>query len=193
MIRRTSQDSAPEASAPKPGGKGRPTPSRKEAQAAAKERARASIDKKAAAKASRAKRAAEAAKYREGAARGDDRYLPARDQGPVKAFIRDFIDSRIAFLEFVLPLLLIIMAMTWSGNQTLISFANGLWLATILLAVIDTFLFIRRLKKALRARFPDQDLRGTTSYAMLRVLQVRFLRMPKPRVGLGGKPKVTKK
>jgi hypothetical protein len=120
---------------------------------------------------------------------GDERYLPARDQGPVKRFIRDWVDSRLSFAEFLLPLLLVIMALSYAGSGSTRSFANGLWTATILLTVVDTLWLTFRLKRALRAKFPGEDTRGTTFYAVLRVVQMRWMRMPKPQVGLGGKPK----
>ena len=46
-----------------------------------------------------------------------------------------------------------------------------------------------RLKRALRREFPDENLKGTTFYTLLRVLQLRWLRMPKPRVKIGGAPR----
>lgn len=193
MFGRTKKDmtTTPAATTVKEGGKGRPTPSRKEAEAAARERARAGVDKKAAQKLQRQRRVGDQRKMREAMKGGDERYLPARDQGPVKKFIRDWIDSRLSFAEFLLPLLLVIMVLSYGGGNDagLRSFANGLWTATILLTVVDTGWLIFRLKRALRGRFSDEDLRGTTFYAVLRAVQMRWMRMPKPRVGLGGKPK----
>jgi hypothetical protein len=46
-----------------------------------------------------------------------------------------------------------------------------------------------RIKRALREKFPDESLKGTTFYTILRALQLRWLRMPKPRVKLGGAPR----
>lgn len=172
-------------------GKGRPTPSRKEAEAAAKERARAGIDKKAAQKVLRDKRAEANRKMREGMKSGDERYLPARDQGPVKRFIRDWVDSRLTFAEFLLPILIVIMIGSGFGERgsNIEKVTGYLWTASILLLLTDTVLMRIRLKKALRAKFPDESLKGTTFYAMIRMLQIRFMRMPKPKVKLGGAPK----
>ena len=106
MFRRTSKTESPQTDAPEnkgPGAKGRPTPTRKEAEAAARERARAPMDKKAAQKLLRERRAESNAKMREGMRTGDERYLPARDQGPVKRFIRDYVDARLSIAEFLLP------------------------------------------------------------------------------------------
>jgi hypothetical protein len=191
VFRRTSKaDAQPDSIDSKgPGAKGRPTPTRKEAEAAARARAKAGMDKKAAQKLLRERRSESNAKMREGMRSGDERYLPKRDQGPVKRFIRDFVDSRLSIAEFLLPLLVVIMVLQYSGNTSLLRFSNVLWSTTILVVALDTIWLLSRLKRALRAKFPDEDLKGTTVYTMLRVMQVRFLRMPKPQVRIGGAPR----
>ncbi len=141
------------------------------------------MDKKAAKKLLRQRRTEQNAKMREGLKTGEERYLPARDQGPVKRFVRDFIDSRLCMAEFLLPLLLVVMVSQGFSP----TFSNGLWSATILLVVVDTSVLIFRLKRQLKIRFPDESHKGTTSYALLRSLQVRFLRLPKPKAKLGQK------
>jgi hypothetical protein len=176
----------------KGGGKGRPTPSRKEAEAAARQRAKAAGDSKAARKLAREKRMAQQNKIREGLKSGDERYLPARDQGPVKKFVRTWVDSRLSFAEILLPLLFVLMFMIYSSNRQLVDFGNRLWTTTILITVVDTLWLNFRLKRALRAKFPDESLKGTTTYALLRVLQPRFMRLPKPQVKIGGRPKTPK-
>lgn len=191
MFRRTSKaDAQPAVLDPKrPGAKGRPTPTRKESEAARRTRAKAGMDKKAAQKLLRERRNESNAKVRQGMRSGDERYLPKRDQGPVKRFIRDFVDSRLSIAEFLLPLLLVIMVMQYSGNGTLLRFSNVLWTTTLLVVALDTLWLLYRLKRALRAEFPEENLKGTTFYTCLRVLQLRWLRMPKPRVKLGGAPR----
>ena len=169
--------------------KGRPTPSRKQAQAAAKERARASRDVRGGSKKEqRQRRSDQSRKMREAMKSGDERYLPARDKGPVKRFVRDFVDSRLCFAEFLLPLLIAIMVLG-QGSGALVNVSGDLWTATFVLTIVDTGWMLWRLRKALREKFPDESTKGTTSYAVLRVLQMRFMRMPKAQVGLGGKPK----
>jgi hypothetical protein len=175
-----------------PGAKGRPTPSRREAQAAARERAKAGMDEKTAQKVLRERRADSNAKVRAGMRSGDERYLPAKDQGPVKRFIRDFVDARISLAEFLLPLLLIIMVMQYSGNKQLLAFSNALWTTTIIVVVLDTLWLMIRLRRALREKFPEESTKGTTIYTLLRALQVRPLRQPKPKVKVGGSPKPPK-
>lgn len=191
MFRRTSKaDSQPATLEPKgPGAKGRPTPTRKEAEAARRERAKGTMDKKAAQKVLRERRTESNAKVRQGMKSGDERYLPKRDQGPVKRFIRNFVDARVSIAEFLLPLLIVIMVLQYSGNKSLLLFSNKLWGTTILVVALDTLWLLYRLKKALREKFPDESLKGTTFYTLLRVLQLRWLRMPKPLVKIGGAPR----
>lgn len=175
---------------PKGDGKGRPTPTRKEAEAAAKLRARAGMDKKAAQKLLRERRADQNKKMREGMKTGDERFLPARDQGPVKRYVRDWVDARLTFTEFLLPILILIMVLTAVGgtDSAATTLANTLWMASILMLVVDVVYTRVRLRKALRDKFgPDEELRGTTFYAFVRVLQIRPLRMPKPKVKVGQK------
>ena len=50
---------------------------------------------------------------------GDERYLPPRDKGPVRRFIRDFVDSRFSFVELMVPLLVVTMILGYSGNAYL--------------------------------------------------------------------------
>ncbi len=187
MFRRTksAEPTSTTATDAKPGGKGRPTPSRREAEAAARARAKGAADKKAAAKLLRERRAEQNAKMREGMRRGDERYLPARDQGKVRKFVRDRVDSRLSMAEFLLPLLVIIMVLSYSGNASLTRFGQSLWLVTIVLVSLDTVLLLFRLRKELKQRFPDESPKGTSFYAILRAMQLRFLRMPKPTVKLG--------
>jgi len=172
-----------------PGAKGRPTPTRKEAEEARRLKAKAPMDKKAAQKVLRERRTESNAKVRQGMRTGDERYLPARDQGPVKRFIRDFVDARLSIAEFLLPLLIAIMVLQYSRNDRLIQVGASLMSVTLLVVMVDTAWLLFRIKRALRAKFPDESLRGTTFYTIMRVLQVRFMRMPKPQVKVGGAPR----
>jgi len=192
VFRRTEKTESPEndvAEDKGPGAKGRPTPSRKEAEAAARNRARAPMDKKAAQKLQRERRAESNAKMRQGMKSGDERYLPARDQGPVKRFVRDYVDARLSIAEFLLPLLIVIMVMQYSQNDQLMRIGSSLMSVTILVVAVDTTWLLFRVKRALRAKYPDESLKGVNFYAIMRVLQLRWLRMPKPQVKVGGAPR----
>jgi hypothetical protein len=192
LFRRTEKPAAPSSgsadAAAKADAKGRPTPTRKEAEAAARERARAGMDKKAAQKILRERRTESNRKMREGMKAGEEKFLPARDQGPVRRYIRDWVDSRISVAEFLLPLLLLILLMSSVGSETLRSWSSGVWAATIMLLLVDTVWIRFRLTRDLKAKFPEENLKGSTFYAMVRMLQLRFMRLPKTKVKLGQRP-----
>jgi hypothetical protein len=172
-------------SAPKPDGKGRPTPSRKDAEAAAKARAKVPVTRKELARAQRGAKTESSQKMRAAMKAGDERYYMARDRGPVRRFVRDFVDSRFSFIELMIPLLILTMVMGYSGNDSLRRIGNTVLMGTILLVVLDMVVLRFRLRKELTRRFPDEDPKGTTYYALTRGLQMKFMRMPKSKVKIG--------
>jgi len=183
LFRRSKSTEAPAAETVKPGGKGRPTPSRKEAEAAARARAKGAKNKKEAARLQRQRRAENSARVRQGMKTGEERFLPTRDKGPVRRFVRDWVDSRLCMAELLLPLLVVIMI----GQTISPSVANDLWMVTILLVLLDTALLIFRLRRELARRFPDQSTKGAVGYGVIRSIQLRWIRLPKSQVKLGAK------
>ncbi|MFF8843756.1 DUF3043 domain-containing protein [Streptomyces sp. NPDC015127] len=168
--------------------KGRPTPKRAEAQGQRRRASTPPQDRKEAMKRQRETRRAELAKQREALASGDERYLPARDKGPVRRFVRDFVDSRFCIAEFFLPLAVVILVLSMIRVAQLQNIALLLWLGVIVLIVIDSIGLAIRLKKQLRERFPHEAKRGAVAYGLMRTLQMRRLRLPKPQVKRGERP-----
>jgi hypothetical protein len=187
LFRRNKPESdAPSASTvEKEGGKGRPTPTRREAEAAARARAKVPRTRKEIAKAQRAARVESSQRVRSAMKSGDERYFLARDKGPVRSFIRDFVDSRFSFVELMIPLLILTMALGYSGNPTLASMGNTILLGTMLLVVVDLLFMRRRMRRELARRFPSESTKGTTYYAVMRSLQMKFMRLPKAKVKIG--------
>ncbi|MPY62822.1 DUF3043 domain-containing protein [Streptomyces spongiae] len=168
--------------------KGRPTPKRSEAQAQRRSVANTPTTRKEAAKRSRDERRAALEKQRQALAGGDERYLPVRDKGPVRKYARDFVDSRFSIAEFFLPLAVIILVLSMVRVASLQNIALLLWLFVIVLIVVDSFWIAFRLKKQLSERFPNENRRGAVAYALMRTLQMRRLRLPKPQVKRGERP-----
>ncbi|MFD7229028.1 DUF3043 domain-containing protein [Streptomyces sp. NPDC059881] len=168
--------------------KGRPTPKRSEAQTQRRRAQSAPSDRKEAMRRQREARRADLAKQREALAGGDERYLPARDRGAVRRFVRDFVDSRFCIAEFFLPLAVVILVLSMIRVPQLQNIALLLWLGVIVLIVIDSIGIWLRLKKQLAERFPDEPKRGAVAYGLMRTLQMRRLRLPKPRVKRGERP-----
>jgi hypothetical protein len=178
--------SEPEAPAvDKSGGKGRPTPSRKEAQALARQRAKTPRSRKEMTAAQRRARSESSQKMRAAMKSGDERYLPARDKGPVRRFIRDFVDSRFSFVELMIPLLVATIVLGYSGSPRLVAIGNTIMFGTLMLVTLDVVVMRFRLRRELARRFPEESLKGTTYYAVMRSLQMKFMRLPKPQVKIG--------
>jgi len=190
LFRRSKTESPVPTTEPAPagnGGKGRPTPSRREAEAAAKARAKAPRTRKELARAQRGTRAESSQQVRAAMKAGDERYYLPRDQGPVRRFVRDFVDSRFSFIELMVPLLVVTMILGYSGNAKLAAIGNTVLMGTILLVIGDMLYLRFRLRRELARRFPDEPVKGTTYYAVTRALQMKFMRLPKSKVKIGQK------
>ncbi|MFH9980306.1 DUF3043 domain-containing protein [Streptomyces sp. NPDC017179] len=168
--------------------KGRPTPKRSEARSQRRSVANTSMTRKDAAKRQREERRVQLERQRQALASGDERYLPARDKGPVRRFARDFVDSRFNIAEFFLPMAVVILVLSMVRVPALQNIALLLWLVVIALIVLDSAVSGFRLRKRLSERFPDQNKRGAVAYALMRSLQMRRLRLPKPQVKRGERP-----
>lgn len=184
VFRRTKPEPEP-AVAPKPGGKGRPTPKRKEAEALARAKRRPPRTRKEQAARARQVRTENSRKIREAMKTGDERYLLPRDKGPVRRFIRDYVDSRFSIVELLIPLLIVTLFLGYSGAPALMQASQAIMLATFLFVIVDLFVLRMRVRKELARRFPGESTRGTTWYAISRSMQMKFMRMPKARVKIG--------
>ncbi|MER6037906.1 DUF3043 domain-containing protein [Streptomyces sp. NPDC001835] len=168
--------------------KGRPTPKRSEAQSQRRSVANTPTTRKDAAKRQREERRQALDRQRQALAGGDERYLPARDKGPVRRFARDWVDSRFNMAEFFLPFAVVILVLSVVRVPSIQALALWLWAVVIVLIVVDAVISGFRLKKRLAERFPEQNRRGAVAYGLMRSLQMRRLRLPKPQVKRGERP-----
>lgn len=168
-------------------GKGAPTPTRKQ-QEAARKRPLVPDDRKLAAKQARAKAAEAREKARVGMAAGDERYLPMRDRGAQKRFVRDYVDARFNVGEFMIPVMFVIIIVTMFPDQQ-VQLYGILFLWTYFLAsVIDCVLLGFRLNRKVEQKFGTGKAERIRWYAAMRALQLRLMRMPRPQVKRGQFP-----
>lgn len=183
---------APEAASDVPDAqrpKGRPTPSRRDAEQQRKHTLKVPADPKAAKKAMRERERQARAEARAGLMAGDPRYLPTRDQGPAKAFTRDFVDGRRTLSEYFIFVAVAILMAAFFRDPNVQSILSLVWFAVFALVILEVIWLLFRLNRQLRERWPDKDdRRGCTLYLVMRVLQIRRLRVPPPRVRPGGAP-----
>jgi uncharacterized membrane protein YdbT with pleckstrin-like domain len=167
-------------------GKGRPTPTRREREAANRRPivGGSAEDKKAA----RARLNSEREKARVGMANGEERYLPAKDRGEQRRFVRDWIDARWNVGEIMMPVLVLFLIVGFAASATPIaSYALLLVWAFVALFVLDCIVLWLSFRKKLTNKFGSMQ-RGTFFYILTRAWQLRFLRLPKPQVKRGQYP-----
>ena len=153
-----------------------PTPTRKQAEAARKERLNPSLSPK-------ESRQLASANQREARAK----QMSNADAAPERALLRDYIDRRFNLGEFLLPACLVILALTFLNS----AFPGITWITTavmylfIMTVLADCFFMWRGYKKLLGERHPNAPTKGLLFYGINRTIQIRRLRMPRPRVKRG--------
>lgn len=188
--RRTPEAPANPPQVVKPGGKGRPTPKRSEAEKRRRQPITAPVTGKDAYKRRRAQLAAERAKARAGMAKGEEKHLLKRDRGPVRRLARNYVDSRRtvgSYLMYAMFVIVLLSMLPVPPARLLV-----LFMPPVLLLVVfgEGLLLSHGIKKAAAERFPDEDAKGVGMYAAMRAMQIRRLRIPNPQVRIGEKEKV---
>ena len=188
--RTTNEQLADEALHPqREGAKNKPTPKRRD-QEAARRQPLVVADRKKAKQVDRAKRSEQMSRTRQAMLTGDESGLPARDKGPVRRYTRDFVDARRNLAEFMLPIMLVVLALSFLRTSTILFFVTLLTYGVLLTAVIDTLWMWRRLKRRLVEKFGAEaaGAKGNAMYAAMRAFQLRRSRMPRALVERGEYP-----
>jgi hypothetical protein len=169
-----------------PATKGRATPTRKE-QEAARKRPLVPSDRREAARQSRSQVQAQRERARVGMANGEEKYLPQRDKGPQKRYVRDYIDARFSLGEILLPLLVLtILSYFFESIAPYVLIA--VW-GVIAILIVEGVIVGIILRRKLAAKFGEGKVeRGVRWYAFMRMIQMRILRLPKPQVKRGQFP-----
>ena len=172
----------------RPGAKNRPTPRRRD-QEAANKRPLVVADRKVARGTDKVRRKEALAKQREAMVTGDDAHLPARDKGPERRYLRDYVDARWSVGEIMLPVMLLVLLLSLVRTSWALTTVFVLVYGLIIVAVIDAVLMWRRVKARIAAKFgPSKVPAGGAMYAVMRAFQIRPTRMPKPQVKRGNFP-----
>lgn len=185
--------------------KGRPTPKRNEARRTARKgpvapapmtaaEARARRKSLAGPKLSREERKADRVanrarmtNRRERMMAGDEAYLLPRDQGPIRRYVRDVVDSRRNLLGLFMPATLFLMFAMFTTPQLQL-YVSPAMLVLMAVMMADGLLLGRKVSKLVDAKFPDNtESRWKLGlYAASRASQMRRLRTPRPQVKRGG-------
>ena len=141
--------------------KGRPTPKMKQAQAAGI-RPLVPVDRKASAKAAKARlREKENAEY-EAMQNGDINHMPKAERLPWRIYIRDYVDARFNLGEWFIPVAFAILIV----SMFVTSLMQNQWASIIMMAlmygyliavIIDVWLMWRKLKAKLIAKYGERS------------------------------------
>ena len=185
--------------------KGRPTPKRANARGTAKKgpiapapmtaaEARARRKSLAGPKLSRDERRAEKVAgraritdRRERMMAGEEAYLLPRDQGPIRRYVRDVVDSRrVNVLGMFMPATLFLLLAMFSVPQVQLLMSPAMLILMALMS-IDGLILGRKVSKLVDAKFPSNtESRWKLGlYAAGRATQMRRMRTPRPQVGRG--------
>jgi hypothetical protein len=126
-------------------------------------------------------------KQTEAMRRGEEWALGPRDKGPVRRLTRDYVDSRRRISEYMMYMLIILLAATLSRNTAIMSYTTIVVYVMFAAIILDGFFLSRGLRKLVAERFPGESTRGLTLYAMTRAMYLRRWRVPKPQVKPGAK------
>ena len=174
----------------RPGAKNRPTPKRSVAEAANK-RPLVPSDRKAtgksAGKANREQIREQRVRQRQAMLTGDERYLPPRDAGPERRYVRDYIDARWNVGELMLPIVALVFALSLTRSGTVIVVVTAVVYGLILAAILDAVLLRFRLRGLMTRKFGSMP-KGSVFYGITRSMQIRRCRMPRPKVARGRYP-----
>jgi hypothetical protein len=167
--------------------KGVPTPKRSEAQANRRRPYQAPANRKAAAQQSRQLERGERIRRSEALQRGESWALPPKDRGPVRALARDVVDARRGIGEYymVMVVLLVVLLIVPGSSTKVIADIVVVFLLVVI--IVEAWLVGAKVKRLAAERFPNESTKGVVWYAGSRGIQLRRMRIPKPRVNRGDK------
>lgn len=139
-------------------------------------------------RASSAARRAQMAERRDRMMAGDERYLLARDQGPVRRFVRDLVDARRNVLGLFMPSALALLFVMFAVPQ-LQFYMSPAMMVLMALMLLDGLILGRKVARRVDEKFPnDTESRWKLGlYAASRASQMRRMRAPRPQVKHGAK------
>ena len=172
-------DSAPAQPAVEPqrvptptGGKSAPTPRRKDAEAARRQRVNPQLSPKEA-----------KARARQDAAADRRKQTEAIDNVPGRKLMRAYVDTRFNLAEWAMPILMVLLLLTLVVSPAVPVIIEPVTYATwafMLLVAFDIWRMWRGFKQLAAERIPNEPLKGLLYYGFNRALSLRRLRIPRP-------------
>ncbi|MDO4783692.1 MAG: DUF3043 domain-containing protein [Propionibacteriaceae bacterium] len=172
------REATPRETRPTSGKKGAPTPTRKAAEAARMERLHPRLDSKAARK-----------KARQARRIAQDQAWQKAEGSAERTLLRDFVDARWTLIEFMLPAMLVFLALTMLSTYPMFiaiaPYVTILLWVFLVLNIVNVALLWRSFKRELAQRLPKASYRGLLMYLVNRAMMIRRFRQPRPRISRG--------
>lgn len=176
-----------------PSGKGRPTPKRKEAEAARRQNITPPKDRREAKARMKAEKGKERQQTMEALRGGDERRYPVRDQGKGRHLARNWVDGRRNIGEFFWPIVIAALVLLFLPIPALQQGSTVVLLGFYVLITVDSGLSLLGLRRALQREVPEpSERRGALAYGFGRSIQSRKRRLPVPKVERGWTRQYTK-
>lgn len=117
---------------------------------------------------------------------GEEAYLLPRDQGPIRRYVRDVVDSRRNILGLFMHATLLLLFVTFAVPQLQL-WVSPMMLLLMLVMGVDGLILGRKVSKMVDAKFPaNTESRWKLGiYAAGRASQMRRMRTPRPQVERG--------
>ena len=117
-------------------------------------------------------------------ANGDEKFLPMKDKGAQRRYIRDYVDARWSVGELIIPMMFLVIILTVIFEKNAMgSVAIFLLWGFFLVAVIDCIIAGLLIQRKLTAKYGAEKVqKGNRWYTAMRALQLRPMRLPKPQV-----------
>ncbi len=160
----------------RPAGKGAPTPSRKQAESARRERINPVLTPK-----------ESRARERQARIKRQNRAVEDTEKRPERVLLRDHIDARWNFAEFLLPVMLVVLAVSFLASRwpSLVLYTTLATWGLLFGAIVDVTFMWQRYKKLLAQRYPGTSPKGLLMIAINRSMSIRRFRVPPPRIKRG--------
>ena len=156
--------------------KNRPTPTRQQAQAARLEAIHPKLTRR---QMSTQDRAAADKKRQQ--------QMAAADNLPERVLLRNYVDSRLSFAQFVwgIILLLLVMSIVAGRYPWLVMAVTVLMYATVLATIISVWWFWQGFKRELASRYPSASTKGLLMMMVSRMMMIPRMRQPAPVIKRG--------
>jgi len=140
--------------------KGKPTPSRKEAQAKLKVSSLSPAASKEAKKALKAQARVRRLETRAAYMRGEESALPLRDRGQARRFVRNYVDQQKSITEYFLVIIIFVLFLTVIPVASVQLAAIAIMYSTMIFVAVNGFLMSRKIKKVVAEKFPGESTKG---------------------------------